>query len=264
MKSILVPLGSSNRAIKTLQYAIDFATISGAKVYVVQTFETPKVVGTLKNVNRVLAEKVKLELAQIMQQVDTKGVEIIKCTVKTDFVDSIPVLQKELNIDLVIASAKPVTRDSKLYLGHITGGIVKKTDIPMIIIPKGYEFKPVKRIMLGVRSGLLNHDNILSPLQEIVNLFKSKVSLVHIITPKNEPEDNVLHSEFNAIADEVIVSENATVFHGILEHLNHCNPDMICVIRNKRGFLTRLLEQNTIKKEDFESRFPLLVLKGNL
>ena len=86
MKSILVPLASSNRAIKTLQYAIDFATISGAKVYVVQTFETPKVVGTLKNVNRVLAEKVKLELAQIMQQVDTKGVEIIKCTVKTDFI----------------------------------------------------------------------------------------------------------------------------------------------------------------------------------
>ena len=34
MKSILVPLGSSNRAIKTLQYAIDFATVSGAKVFV--------------------------------------------------------------------------------------------------------------------------------------------------------------------------------------------------------------------------------------
>lgn len=264
MKSILVPLGSSNRAVKTLQYAIDFAEVFGAKVYVVQTFETPKVVGTLKNVNSILAEKVKLELVQIMEKVDTKSVEIIKCSIKGDFVDSIPVLQKELNIDLVIASAKPVTRDTTLYVGYVTGGIVKRTEIPMIIIPKGYEFKPIKRVMLGVRSGLLNHDNILEPLNQIVKLFNSRVNLVHIITPKNDQEDNILHKDFVDIADEVIVSENATVFQGVLEHLNYCNPEMICVIRNKRGFLTRLLEQNTIKKEDFESRLPLLVLKGNL
>ena len=165
---------------------------------------------------------------------------------------------------MVIASAKPVTRDSTLYLGHITGGIVKRTEIPMIIIPKGYKFKPVKRIMLGVRSGLLNHNNILDPLNQIVKLFDSRVNLVHIITPKNDEADNVLHNDFVTCADEVIVSENATVFQGVLEHLSHCNPDMICVIRNKRGFLARLLEQNTIKKEDFESRLPLLVLRGNL
>jgi len=39
---------------------------------------------------------------------------------------------------------------------------------------------------------------------------------------------------------------------------------MVCVIRRKRGFFARLWEQNHIKKEDFESRIPLLILKGNL
>ncbi len=264
MKSILVPLGSSNRAINTLQYAIDFAVVSKGKVYVVQTFEVPKVAGTLKNINKVLTDKVKLELAQIMEKVDTKGVEVIKCSIKGDLVSTIPILEKELNIDLVIASAKPVSIDSTLYLGAITGSIVKRTEIPMIIIPKDYKFKPYKKVMLGVRSGVLKHNDILNPLTYIVDLFKTSVSLVHIVTPKNFPEDNVLHDDFKAIANETIYTENATVFQGVLEHINRISPDLLCVIRNKRGFLTHLLETNSINKIDFESRIPLLVLKGNL
>tara|TARA_R110001583_G_scaffold195111_1_gene369232 strand:- start:5775 stop:6569 length:795 start_codon:yes stop_codon:yes gene_type:complete len=264
MKSILVPLGSSNRAINTLQYAIDFAAVTGGKVYVVQTFEAPKVTGSLKNINKVLEKKVRLELAQIMERVDTKGVDVIKCTLKGGIIDSVSVLEKELKIDLIIASAKPVSRDSDLYLGPLTGSFVKRTEIPMIIIPKGYQFKPYKRVMLGLRSGLLKHDHILDPLTTIIDLFKASVTLVHIITPKNLPEDNELHPDFKAIANEIIDTENATVFQGVLEYLKQVNPDVLCVIRNKRGFLTRLLEQNSIKKIDFESRIPLLVLKGNL
>ena len=118
--------------------------------------------------------------------------------------------------------------------------------------------------MLGLRSGLIKKEGVLNPLKDIVDLFKAKVNLLHVITPNNSLEDNSLHQDFEEIADTIFNSENATVYQGILEHLIEINPDMICVIRNKRGFLIRLLEQNTIKKVDFESRIPLLVLKGNL
>ncbi|WP_445725524.1 universal stress protein [Flavobacterium sp.] len=264
MKNILVPLGSRKTAVSTLQYAIDFATVSGSKIFVVQAYGVPRIGASLKNVNDVLAKKGKMELTEIMEKVDTKNVDITKITIKGNILDSISVLEKELSIDLIIASAKPVAKDSTLYLGPITGSFVKKTDIPMIIVPKGFKFEPIERVMLGVRSGLLNHDNILDPLAYISKLFNSKISLIHIITPKNDPEDNVLHDDFKSIGNEIIYSENATVFHGVLEYLNQVNPNILCVIRNKRGFLNRLLESDSIKKEDFDSRIPLLVLKGNL
>lgn len=264
MKTILVPLGSSKKAINTLQYAVDFAQVSGAKIYVVQVFSTIKVAGVLKNMDQLLEEEGKQELAYILSKVDKKNVEIVSKPVKGQITDSIARIAKQLNVDLIIASAKHKSSDSSIYLGPITGGFVKQTELPILIIPKEYEFKPIQTVMLSIRSGLIKHNHILDPLQKVVSLFKSKVTLVHVHTPNNAPDDNSLNIEFEKVADEIINTENATVFQGVLEHLNKINPDMLCVIRNKRGFLNRLLELNSIKKVDFESRIPLLVLRGNL
>lgn len=264
MKTILVPLGSSKKAINILQYAVDFAQVSGAKIYVVQVFSTTKVAGVLKNMDELLAEEGKQELAYILSKVDKKDVEIISKSVKGHITDSINRIAKQLDADLIIAAAKHMSSDSSIYLGPITGGFVKQTELPILIIPKGYVFKPIHAVMLSIRSGLMKHDHILDPLQKIVNLFKSKVTLVHVHTPYNTEEDNSLNVLFREIADDLINTENATVFQGVLEHINTLKPDLLCVIRNKRGFLNRLLEQNSIKKVDFESRIPLLVLRGNL
>ena len=70
------------------------------------------------------------------------------------------------------------------------------------------------------------------------------------------------HTELAAITSGYKSSENATLFQGVLEHLNENNPDMICVFKRKRGFFKKLWEQTSVKKVDFESRLPLLVLKG--
>jgi len=264
MKTILVPLGNSEKAINTLQYAIDFATVSSAKLYVVQVFGSAKSTGHLKNIDAILEKDTKDELAHILSQVDSKNIIIKSIVVKGSILDVISRAAQELKIDLIISSANLSTADSSIYLGEIVGGIVKKTELPMLIIPKGYAFKPINTILLGVRSGLIKKEGVLEPLKDIVALFKSKVNLLHVITPYNSIEDNSLHKDFENIADIIFNSENATVYQGILEHLIKVSPDMMCVIRNKRGFLIRLLEKNKIKKIDFESRVPLLVLKGNL
>jgi len=264
MKTILVPLGNSEKAINTLQYAIDFATVSNAKIYVVQVFGSAKTTGHLKNIDAILEKDNKDELAHILSTVDSKNIIIKSIVVKGSILDIISRASDELNVDLIISSSKLSTSNSSVYLGEVVGGIVKQTEIPMLIVPKGYVFKPINTILLGLRSGLIKKIGVLDPLKDIVALFKAKVNLLHVITPQNTLEDNSLHEDFKKVAHTIINSENATVYQGVLEHLIKVNPDMMCVIRNKRGFLIRLLEQNNIKKIDFESRIPLLVLKGNL
>lgn len=264
MKTILVPLGNSEKAINTLQYAIDFATVSNAKIYVVQVFGSAKTTGHLKNIDAVLEKDTKDELTHILSQVDSKNIIIKSIVVKGSILDVILRAAEELNVDLIISSAKLSTSDSSIYLGEVVGGIVKRTELPMLIIPKGYTFKPINTILLGIRSGLINKPGVLKPLEDIATLFKAKVNLLHVISSYNTLEDNVLHDDFKKIADKIFISENATVYQGILEHFIEINPDLLCIKRRKRGFFSKLLEQNTIKKIDFESRIPLLVLKGSL
>jgi len=264
MKSILVPLGNSEKAICTLQYAVDFASLTGAKIYVIQVYGSATATYSLKKMDAILEKDSKNELDYILSKVNTKNIEIISKTVKGKITDTISRIAKQLNVDLVIASAKNNSTDSSIYLGPITGSIVKHTELPMLIIPKGYKFTPINSILIGLRSGILRRSHVLDPLNNLLKTFKAKISLLHVITPHNTDADNVLDPDFKAIADNIIKSENATVFQGVLEHLLEVKPDVICVIRRKRGFFNRLWEQNSIKKIDFESRVPLLVLKGNL
>jgi len=264
MKTILVPLGNSKKAVCTLQYAVDFACKTKAKIYVIQVYGVTKVAGALKKIDKILEEDSKEELNNILSKIDTKNIEIISRPVKGKITDTISRIAKQLNVDLIIASAKNSGADSSIYLGPVTGNIVKHTDLPMLIIPKGYKFIPINNILIGLRSGILRRSHVLDPLNSLLQTFKAKVSLLHVITPHNTDADNKLDPDFKAIANKVIISENATVFQGVLEHLIEVKPDVICVIRRKRGFFNRLWEQNSIKKIDFESRVPLLVLKGNL
>ncbi|WP_111706322.1 universal stress protein [Lutibacter citreus] len=264
MKRILVPLGNIENSVDTLQYAIDLASVSNSRIYVIQVFGSVKTTGILKKVDDIIESEAKEELRRILENVDKKNVEIISKVFKGEISNVIQIVSKALDVDLIVSSANYTSPDSSVYIGPVVGEIVKRMEFPVLIIPKGYQFKPYKTILLGVRSGLIKRGGVLDPLHDLVSIFKSKVNLLHVITSNNKEKDNILHKDFNAIADSVIKTENATVYQGVLKHLNDVNPDLLCVIRRKRGFFSKLWEKKRIKKIDFESRIPLLVLRGNL
>lgn len=264
MKTILVPLGNSDNAINTLQYAIDFASEINARIYIVHVFGSAKATGLLRNIDDFVEHRTKEEIADILSKVEIKNLDIEAITAQGKILDIIENASKELDVDLIISSANITSADSSLYVGAITGELVKKTNLPILIIPMGYKFKPFTNTLIGLRSGVIRKSNVLKPLEFLVDSFKMEVNLLHVITPHNNEADNTLHENFKTISSSISTSENATVFQGVLEHLNEINPDLMCVIRRKRGFFKKLWTSSSIKKIDFESRIPLLILKGNL
>jgi len=116
--------------------------------------------------------------------------------------------------------------------------------------------------MMAVKSGIISADDALTPLKDMLHRFGSKLDLIRVITPKRRTESTELNEELNNLKTNFKTTENATVFQGVLEHIHESNPDILCVIRRKRGFFVRLWEKDRVYKKDFESRIPLLVLKG--
>ena len=262
MKNLLVPIGSSGNAINTLQYAIDFAHAIDAKIFVTQVYDSTRFAGSLKNMSSLLEEETKKEVAKTLEKVDKKGVQVSIVSLKGKVVDSIVLIAKELNIDLIISSAKSVSIDETLFLGNVAGSLVKNTQLPVLIVPTQYRFKPVSKILMAIRSGKLESTSKLAPIKFIIKFFKAKVDLIQVITPKSTEDDLQVCDELKGLADTFKTTENATIFQGVLEHLHISEPDMLCVMRRKRGFFSKLWKKDTVKKSYFESRIPLLVLKG--
>ncbi|NNM22835.1 MAG: universal stress protein [Flavobacteriaceae bacterium] len=262
MKKILVPVGSMESGLNNIKYAIDFAAISGASVYVINIYKAFSKVAGLTKVNQLMMEDSETMLKGLLDQVETKGVEIIAKPIQGDPYEAISRISKQLDIDLMILSPQSLDKKAELYLGPITGKIVKQTKIPLMIVPKDYKFKKAESILLAFKRGHIPKEDGLKPLKEIAKLFNSKVHLLHVRTPDVMEEDDALDPQLKELQASLTVTENATIFQGVLEHFQAHNPDMLCVLRRKRGFFQKLWEKNSVLKKEFHTSKPLLVLRG--
>ena len=260
MKNILVPVGTSPYAHETLQYAVDFALQFGSQVYAMDVFNVTAGAGKLVNVSEKVKEVSKERLKEIIGRVDAKGVDIKIATYNGDLIDGLKEVNDELGIDLIIISPRSNDIKEELYLGHCSGRIVKRTDIPTLIVPKGSVFKPYKKILTAFRSGILKKRRILEPLRAIQKKFGATINLLLVKTPGYTEEDLKINTNLMDLTSRLTITENATTYLGIMEHIQVKQPDLLCVFRRKRGIFQNLWEKNTIPKAEFSARIPVLVL----
>lgn len=262
MKNILVPIGSTDSAQNNLQYAIDFASEINANIFVFRAYSAQTKAGVMKNMNTIIERETKLYLRAIVNSVNTKNVAVKLISAQGSLVDSVETIKSELDIDLIIVGARSNSIKEEVFLGKTAGKLVKQTDIPILTVPDGYKFAPIKSILMAFNSGIVKSKTALKPLQFVVKTFHPEVNLLQVKTADYTEEDLVLNQDLENLKTSFTITENATTFQGVLEHFQQFQPDMLCVFRRKRGFFDKLWEKSTILKEEFHTSIPLLVLKG--
>ncbi len=252
MKTFLVPINSLKEKKATLLYALDFAKQVGAEtIYGCILLGDPQKKEHLKEVTD-YAEKLGVTLNFRFMQGNT--------------LDYIKEFCVDFDIDLIIAPARTPKTHEKLYLDDLSGSIVRKTDMPVLLIPEDYKYKAIDTVLTAIKSGVVKMEDALKPLETTLDGLSARMTLLQVKTPSFLPEDLMFDKDLAAVTSKYYSSENATLFQGVLEYIHVVEPDMICVFRRKRGFFKKLwsdtIHDNGIRKADFESRVPLLVLKG--
>jgi len=263
MKSILVPVGSSKNAKSHLQYAVDFAKAFGAKIYVVQIYNVYTKAGTMIKIDHILERESKAFLDAHVASINTRGVEVYSRTFKGKLIDTLEKVCHALDVDLIILEPRTNSIKDEVYLGKTSGKIIKQTQIPALIVPEGYVYKPIVKILLALKSAIVKKQDALTPLLDIKNQFKAVVNILLVKTPYHINADFDLNSDLKKIITNTTIAESPTTFQAVLEHYKSSSPDLLCVVRRKRGFFAKLWEDNTILKKDFHSsKLPVLVLSG--
>ncbi|WP_397444792.1 universal stress protein [Polaribacter sp. R77954] len=262
MQNILVPIGFTESAQNTLQFAIDFASEIDAKIFVFRAYSAQSKAGTMINIDSIIERETNLYLRTMVKAVDTKNVDVKLIAAKGGVIDSVLGIDDDLGIDLIIVGAKSNSIKEELFLGRTAGSLVKQTDIAVLTVPENYKYAPLENVLMAFKSGVIKSKNVLKPIQFIVEKFNTRVNLLLVKTPEYTQEDLVIDQNLKQLQSTLTVTENSTTFQGVLEHIKTHNPDMLCVFRRKRGFFKKLWEKNTVLKEEFFANVPLLILKG--
>ena len=262
MKNILVPIGSSENSINTLQYALDFANEIDANVFALRAYNVQSKAGTIIDVTAIVERESNLYLRAMINSVNRNGKDVQLISAKGNVIDSIAAVQKEIGIDLVVMGPRSNSIKEEVFLGSTSGSVVKQSNIPVLIVPESYTFKSFNSVLTAFKSGVVNKQNALDLLKFIKDKFNPVINLLLVKTPNHTDEDLVLNPDLENLKSSLTITENATTFQGVLERFQSHNPDMLCVFRRKRGFFKKLWEKNTILKEEFHCNIPLLVLGG--
>ena len=62
---------------------------------------------------------------------------------------------KALDVDLIILEPRTNSIKDEVYLGKTSGKIIKRTQIPALIVPEGYVYKPIVKILVAMKSAII-------------------------------------------------------------------------------------------------------------
>ncbi len=260
MKNILVPIGVSPNSHETLQYAVDFASEFSSNLYVMEVFSVSAGAGKLANIKEKVEKSSREHLKEVIDKINPKTAKINIATYNGELIDGLCDIDQELGIDLIIIAPRSNDIREELYLGNTSGKIVKQTDIPTLIVPKGTVFKPYKTILTAFCSGIVKRKRMINPLIAIKDKFEAEVKLLMVKTPGYTDDDLKIDTALMDISTQLTLTENPTTYLGVLEHFQSQHPDILCVFRRKRGFFKKLWEKNTIRKSEFFAPIPVLML----
>jgi len=264
MKRILFPTDFSDNAATALNYTIEIVNqLESAELTIIYTYNLPTNAATLVSFDGHLQNDAVAEMNRVVNRIRpmlAEGIMLQTVIKRGDVVSAISKIADEY--DTVIMGTQGASGLKEIFLGSTTNGVIKNTTTPVLAIPKGYEFKAIKNIVLSIDNDAIRDKKGVQFIKDLLKIYKADLMLFHTEEQaadkgfdRSVPKlfDNAGYSiDFNFVGKSI----NESIEEMIVDY----DVDLLCMVRRRRGLLERLFHQSITSKEVLHTRIPLLIL----
>jgi len=263
MKKILFPTDFSKNADNALDYAIAYVNQVKGHLTVVHVYDSPGTTGSFVNVDAFMRKEAFQHMEEIINRLHTK---LEKGVTFDRFVERggpIPTIAKiSTKYDLVIMGTQGASGLEEVFLGSVTNAIIKRTPTPVLVIPSGLRYKPIKNVVLSLDNQPVNGSMTLVPVQEMLQEFKADLLLFH--SDKNMLDKGIDQTAYDLLGTteytiDYTISEE-TVNTVIKEMVTDYAIDVLVMIRRERTWWKNLFHDSVTSREVFHAPVPVLIL----
>jgi nucleotide-binding universal stress UspA family protein len=270
MKTLLIATDFSAAARNATQYGIELAKAFNAKVILVNSYQPVPVIATDSLVTVMpmdMGESVREQLELEAYLFGSEKANPVDIVAKEGPVsDMILEAAKEMKADLILAGMKGMGKATRKFFGSTVTSLVKKTTIPVIVIPEGASYRNPGTIALANDISPQAGTHVLDVLRSLVEKFHSKLYIVRVVTRKSDEVIEVLNRPSNLNS---MVANLDPLFEFPLDKnidkalsgfvLTH-HVDMLVMIPHKESLPERWFLRSNTKEMIFKTDIPLLVL----
>ena len=271
MKKILVPVDFSDSARNATAYAASLATSFDAEIKLLNAHLEPIPVGDGYMEAPLLLPPLQSEIENRIYKEVTDLEAKYEIEVSGDAVigfagDTIADVASEMSADLIVMGRE--AKKQNFIFGNTIIKTIRKTQIPVLIVPERVRYQPLKRIILAVDFNEMMYSDKFTILQELVNKFESSLTVLHIEKDSERMNASAISSKLQlniALAKMTYYYENAedkSIQQGILNFIDHHPADLLVMIAHRHSFLERIFETSYTAALNFNVNLPLLILKN--
>lgn len=181
--------------------------------------------------------------------------------------EMLKVLVEKEKVNLVVMGTSGVGGLNRFFLGSTSRDLIDKANFPILLVPPGTDFKPLKRIAFA--TDLSEGDlELIHSLTFFARPFNAEILIVHI-TP-DDFDQEVNKKKIDDFLNEVTCKlhyhkiyyrhvKDRSVNEGLTWLTDHVDIDMLAMVHRRHSFIKRLFEGSHTQKMAVHVKLPLLV-----
>ena len=276
MKTILIPTDFSKNAWNTISFAMQFLKEERCTFYFLHTY-TP----AFYRMDYMLGGPEFSAIPDRGVDASIEGLEKTLEAVKIKFdnpkhiyetvsafnllTDEISSLTKKKDIDLIIMGTQGASGVKEIFLGTNTVHVIRKASIPILVIPSGYTFKRIDKILFT--ADYLSHysNNELDLAIEIAKMYHAEITVLHIkeeyeLTKVQEENKTFLARCLAQIPHRFEEERGTHMPEAIFEYLEKHDYGLLVMMNRKHTFLERMMTRQHVDQVGFHVQIPFLVI----
>jgi len=276
VKSILLPTDFSNNSINAIEYAVSLFKNVPCNFYIINIQKASSFVSddlmmmsSTATIYQTLISAAKKSIKNIIENIELEHhneLHNFHSIVDYDnFIDGINQICEIKAIDLIIMGTKGASGAEKMLFGSNTVHVMQRCNVHVLAIPNGCKFNGIDRIAFTANNLTIYKDEDLLPLVEIVKLFDSELSVLHLsnedyLSKSHDNNTAFLDDSFDEICHRFIDVDGKDVFKAVHDYIRTNNIKMLAMMNRKHSFLERLFTKQLVETFGFKIDIPFLVL----
>jgi len=270
MKKIIYTTDYSDNSVSALKYTYALSTLLQADVIVLHIFnEQSEPEMELISEEKLIVQHHKnriRDFCSLHLKQDFDSLNFSEAAVKgTDVSHEILRFVRDINVCMLVMGTCITGNLKELFLGNTTTKMLAISPFPLLIVPTGFIFKKLEKILYTSDLQLKDIYNI-GELVKIVNPLNTKISIIHVSKEDNLINRNLLEWFKKSLSEKVNYPniEIETIFSGdIFETLklsiDESEADMVAMMeRTHKPEINSLLHRDLVKRMQSSLKVPLL------
>ena len=276
MKKILIPTDFSDNAWNAIGYALEFFKKDRCTFFILHTY-TPnfyRVDYLLGGPTYSAIPDKKVDLAQagldktlveIKLKYPNKNHAFKTLSAFNTLTDEITEFTEREDIDLIVMGTQGATGAKEIFLGTHTVHVIRKSKVPVLVIPSSYTFKEIKSIVFPTDYANPFNEKELQFLTYVAKLHDAKLTVLNVKDDyvlnddqkANKKSLSVIFSNLKHTFDQVKGEEMPKSIH---QYIDQQKSVLLVMMGRKHSFLERLIVTSNVDSIGYHTNIPFLII----